>query len=173
MFASTSCCRVVGLRSGFVLCTGKALVLAWDQNALSCVQTEACHAGWSTQQVFNTCLLHGSLDERSRIAGGETHLHPRHLYPTWIWESSISPRCVHVCVLVAQSCLTLWDPMDCRPPGPSIRGILQTRVLEWVAIPFSRGSSWLRDWTQVFLHCRQMLYRLSQQGSPSVSHAAA
>ena len=50
---------------------------------------------------------------------------------------------------VAQSCPTLCDPMDCSPPGSSVHGILQARVLEWVAISFSRGSSWLRDWTQV------------------------
>ena len=42
---------------------------------------------------------------------------------------------------VAQLCLTLFDPMDCTPPGSSIHGILQARVLEWVAIAFSRGSS--------------------------------
>ena len=42
---------------------------------------------------------------------------------------------------VAQSCLTLRDPMDCSLPGPSIHGIFQARVLEWVAISFSRGSS--------------------------------
>ena len=40
---------------------------------------------------------------------------------------------------VAQSCLTLWDPVDCSPPGSSIHGILQARTLEWVAISFSRG----------------------------------
>ena len=39
---------------------------------------------------------------------------------------------------VAQSCLTLCDPMDCSPPGSSVRGIVQARVLEWVAISFSR-----------------------------------
>ena len=39
----------------------------------------------------------------------------------------------------AQSCLTLRDPMDCRPPGPSVHGILQARILEWVAMPSSRG----------------------------------
>ena len=50
---------------------------------------------------------------------------------------------------VAQSCLTLCDPMDFSPPGSSNHGILQARVLEWVAISFSRGSSWLRDQTQV------------------------
>ena len=52
-------------------------------------------------------------------------------------------------VFAAQSCLTLWDPMDCRPPGFSVHGILQARILEWVAIPFSRRSSQLRDQTQV------------------------
>ena len=44
-------------------------------------------------------------------------------------------------VKVAQSCLTLCDPMDCSPPGSSVHGILQARILEWVFIPFSRGSS--------------------------------
>ena len=52
-------------------------------------------------------------------------------------------------VLVTQSCLTLCDPMDYNPPGSSVRGILQVRTLEWVAISFSRGSSCPRDWTQV------------------------
>ena len=50
---------------------------------------------------------------------------------------------------VTQSCLTLCDPMDCGPPGSSIHRIFQARVLEWVAISFSRGSSQPRDWTQV------------------------
>ena len=52
-------------------------------------------------------------------------------------------------VLVAQSCPTFCDPMDCIPPGSSVRGILQTIILEWVSIPFSRGSSWPRNQTQV------------------------
>ena len=50
---------------------------------------------------------------------------------------------------VAQSCLTLWDPMDCSLPGFSIRGIFQARILECIAISFSRKSSQPRDWTQV------------------------
>ena len=49
----------------------------------------------------------------------------------------------------AQSCLTLCDPIDCSPPGSSIHGIFQARVLEWVAISFSRGSSKPRDRTRV------------------------
>ena len=52
-------------------------------------------------------------------------------------------------LLVAQPCLTLWDPMDCSPPGCSVHGIFQARPLEWIGIPFSRGPSWLRNWIQV------------------------
>ena len=51
--------------------------------------------------------------------------------------------------LVTQSCLTLCDPMNCRQPGSFVHGILQARILEWVAIPFSRRSSQPRDWTWV------------------------
>ena len=50
---------------------------------------------------------------------------------------------------VTQSCPTLCNPMDYSLPGSSVHGILQARVLEWVAISFSRGSSQPRDWTWV------------------------
>ena len=60
--------------------------------------------------------------------------------------------------------------MDCSPPGSSVHGILQARILEWVAIFFSRESSQPRNWTQGsnpgLLHCRQILYHLNHQGSP-------
>ena len=52
-------------------------------------------------------------------------------------------------VKVAQCCPTLCDPMDCSLPGSSAHGVLQARILDWVAIPFSRGSSQPRDQTQV------------------------
>ena len=48
-----------------------------------------------------------------------------------------------------QSCLTLCDLMDCSPSGSSVHGILQARILEWVAVSSSRGSSWPGDWTRV------------------------
>ena len=105
---------------------------------------------------------------------------------------------------VGQSC-----PTPCNPMDYTVHGILQTRILEWVAIPFSRGSSQPRDWTQIscvaggfftswatreaqeywmgrlsllqgmfltqelnrgFLNCRQILYQLSYQGSPTPSY---
>ena len=50
---------------------------------------------------------------------------------------------------VDQLCLTLCDPMDCSPPCSSIHGIFRAGVLEWVAVSFSRGSFWPRDWIQV------------------------
>ena len=50
-----------------------------------------------------------------------------------------------MCVLVIQSYLTLCDPMDCSPPGSFVLGILQARLLAWVAISFSRGSSRFTD----------------------------
>ena len=51
-------------------------------------------------------------------------------------------------MVVAQLCLTLCDPLDCSPPGSSVHGILQGKILEWVAILFSRRSSQPRDQTQ-------------------------
>ena len=61
---------------------------------------------------------------------------------------------------VAQLCLTVCASMDCSPPGSSVHGILQVRILKWVAIPFSSGSFQPRDQTQVscpgLLSCRQI-----------------
>ena len=68
--------------------------------------------------------------------------------------------CMHVKSL--QSCVTLCDSMDCSPPGSSVHGVFQVRILEWVVIPFSRGSSRPRDQAHVsFVSCigRQVLYR--------------
>ena len=60
----------------------------------------------------------------------------------------VEPCCLSMC-LVAQLCPTLWDPMDCSHQALLALGILQTRILEWVVLPSSRGSSQPRDQTQV------------------------
>ena len=65
---------------------------------------------------------------------------------------------------VAQSSPTLCSPMDCSPPGSSIHGIFQARVLEGVAVSFSRGSSRPRDRTQVSRIVGRRFYHLSHQG---------
>ena len=67
-----------------------------------------------------------------------------------IWATREAPGySVKVKVSVTQPRPALCDPMDCSPPGSSVHGILQARILEWVAISLSRGSSRLRDWTWV------------------------
>ena len=55
--------------------------------------------------------------------------------------------CVCMRMLVTQSCLTLSDPKDSSPPSSSVHDILQARILEWVAMPSSRGSSQPREQT--------------------------
>ena len=69
---------------------------------------------------------------------------------------------------VTQSCPTLWDPMGCSLPGSSVHGIFQARVLEWVAISFSKGSSQPRDRTQVSRTAGRHFYWLSYRENPSV-----
>ena len=89
-------------------------------------------------------------------------------FPVWqVIELCQFPRNQLVCGVLL--CLTLWDPMDCSPPGPSVQRILQGRILEWVAISSSKGSSWPRDQTWVsFVSCigRWVIYLLSHRGSP-------
>ena len=68
---------------------------------------------------------------------------------------------------VAQSCPTLCDPIGCSPPGFSVHGILQARILEWVAISFSRGIFPTQGSNPGLPHCRQILHHLSHQGSPT------
>ena len=68
---------------------------------------------------------------------------------------------------VTQLCQTLCDPMDCSLPSSSIHGIFQARVLEWVAISFSRVSFRPRDQTEVSHIVSKMLYHLSHQGNPT------
>ena len=55
-----------------------------------------------------------------------------------------------ICVLSHFSCVWLCDPMECSLPGFSVHGILQVRILKWVAIPSSMGSSWPKDQTHIF-----------------------
>ena len=75
-------------------------------------------------------------------------------------NSNLNAFCVCVCS-VMQSCLTVCDPMVCGPPDSSVYGIFQARILEWVAISYSRGSSPPRDQTCIScISCigRQILY---------------
>ena len=68
----------------------------------------------------------------------------------WYFVMAALPNYYAVLFLVAQSCQTLCDPVDCSPPGSSVSGILQARILEWITMPSSRGSFQPRDQTQVY-----------------------
>ena len=75
----------------------------------------------------------------------------------WIVSLGLLSRLGLIVVLVTKSCLTLCNTMDCSLPGSSVYGISQARVLEWVAVSFSRGSSRLGNQTHISFICRQIL----------------
>ena len=80
------------------------------------------------------------------------------LGPTYWWKRGVK-------VLVVQLCPILCNSMDCSPPSSSVHGVSQARILEWLAISFSRGSFWPRDWICVSFIGRQVLLLLSHQKS--------
>ena len=81
---------------------------------------------------------------------------------------------LHGCiVLVAQLCRTVNNPVDYSPPGSSVHGILQARILEWVAILFSRGSSWPRNQTLGFDSCIAGRWQITIWASRKAYAAAA
>ena len=85
-------------------------------------------------------------------------------------QTPVSLLCMHACKLL-QSCPTHCEPMDCSPPGSSVRGILQARILRWGAVPSSRGSPQLRDETLAsYISCTGMwsLYHERRLESPAL-----
>ena len=99
--------------------------------------------------LSHTCVWSSLRLALPREAGGKCP-HLQALQGKAIGDSfSIDWNSKTKCVLVTQLCPTLCDMIDCSPTGSSVQEILQARILEWVAIPFSRGSSQLRDWTWV------------------------
>ena len=94
----------------------------------------------------------------------------------YIRENVVSTACLPFLmpchVLVAQSCPTLCDPLDCSPPGSSVHGILQARTVEWGAISFSRGSSQHRDQTWVLKEHKVFLKTFLQLAKRKSMHLA-
>ena len=86
---------------------------------------------------------------REQLTEQWTVLQQPHQQSNHKYENNSELKMCCVLCLAAQSCLTLCDPMDCSPPGSSIHGILQARILEWVLISFCKGSSQTRDQTWV------------------------
>ena len=90
-----------------------------------------------------------------------------------LWQTTIS-KCM--CAKSLQSYPTLCNPMHYHPQGSSVHGILQSRILEWVAMPSFRLYSWLRDWILIsYVSCagRHVLYHESHLGSPILASVSA
>ena len=86
----------------------------------------------------------------SQLEGNNGTTFSHQLQETGSYVGLLWPRgCCCCCCLLAKSCLTLCDTVDCSPPGTSVHEMLQARILEWIAISCSRGSSRLGDPTHV------------------------
>ena len=111
---------------------------------------------WLCQRIFYSWEIHIEVVFRSK-GSACSNLH-------WCKkEKKRTRRACIVAVLVAKSCLTLLRPHGCLS-GSSVHWISEARILEWVAISFSRGSSWPRDQTWVFCIGRQTLYHWATRG---------
>ena len=115
------------------------------------------------KRAFDKCQLVFLLFSVSLIKHPLTRPRAEHIYTNYFISSSQQPYRA-VCMLVTQLCPTVCDPMDYSLPGSSVYGILQARILEWIAILFSRGSSRPRDWTQVsFIASRFFTIRVTRE----------
>ena len=154
-------CRCVGLFLSFLFCSIDPYV--WF-----------CVCVWHSPTILITvalwyCLISGRVMPPAlffflRIALAILGLLWFHINSRVICSTSVKnvmSNLLSVYVLVTQSCPALCYPMDCSPPSSSVHEILQVRLLEWVAISSSRGSSWPRDQTCVsYVSCigRRILY---------------
>ena len=133
---------------------------------------------WPSQQSAVNMTF--TLKKETEVQGGENNGLTSYLARDWTRTQTqiclcLKTRvCVCVCVCVcthacALLCPTLCNPMVCSPPSSSVYGIFQARILEWVAIFFSRASSWPRDWNYVScISCigRWILCQQCHLGSP-------
>ena len=114
--------------------------LSWGTQDL---WSSSCHARHFSCSMWDLVLLSG-IEPWPPALGAQSlsHWGTREVPPKVLFE-------ICLCAKSLQSCLTLCDPMDCSPPGSSVHGVLQARILEWVSMPYSRGPSRLRDQTWV------------------------
>ena len=118
---------------------------------LSPALLQDCSAGSLANLRCPACNTSAALPlpEPSVEAQSKSHLTFQVSATAHTGATGLLPMPLSVCVSAPQSCPTLCDPMDSSPPGSSVHGILQARIREWIAMPFSRGSSRPRDRTHI------------------------
>ena len=136
-----------------------ALNLDWQSvshmviHMFQCYYLKSSHPHLFNRRVLSTYYKQSSLNISGGLVSGHLLLSPEDtqvLYIKWMHPQIWKAECIHIraCVMLVlvhakllHSCLNLWNSMDGSPPGSSVHGILQARILEWVAMPSSRGSS--------------------------------
>ena len=129
---------------------------------------------WVQSLVWEDSICYGATkpvphNRRSHPNDNPTHCNEEEPLLTTARESPLATTKIRAC-LIAQLGLTLCNPVDCSPPGSSVHGILPARILEWVAIFYSRGfflTQGSNPHISCLLYYRQILYQLSYQGSPT------
>ena len=155
--------QTCGCQGRGVLGEGLGLADADYYMSLFVVYTKLCLTLWDSMDWVDTspaCLLLGR----------------QILYHWATWQTKL----LYMYAKSLQSSQTLCDPMDCSLPGSYVQGIPQVRILEWVTMPSSRGSSWFRDWTaspelvgrffttSITWEAQIIIYRRDKQQGPTV-----
>ena len=155
------------------LCSSLSILLGWPKCfSVKCqnVMEQPKWTFWPTQYLIPGFVCSHFFEVSSQNFGSLCHGYSPVIIPstfsTW-WKF------IHVCTcLFAHLCPTLGDSMDCSPPGSSVHGILQARILEWVAMPFSRGIFLTQGSNPCLLNCRWILHHWAM-GKPFSIHKTA
>ena len=141
---------VAHFSSGLLYCWNSEHILRWCQKCSVLTGTTKLAWGFVSGKRFFTYLW-----VWSKMHGCSLPVVP----PPPLWQLKTPRLCV-----CAQSCWTLCEPMNCSAPGSSVHGISQARILQWVAMSLSRGSSQSRDWSCISCIGRQILcYRATRE----------
>ena len=120
---------------------------SWNSNVVIGLSPAFCVSNLQWEII---CTVSKGLVIKAVIMKGSCTLH---FYQSCHSLTAVILPELRVHARLIQLCSTLCDPMDCSPPGSSVHGILRTRILQWVYISSSRGSSWPRDQACVSISC--------------------
>ena len=147
-WSSSSRWKNIQLSNIHLLNDPQALLNKSKTELLSYPDEKSCLDGFFCLLLKSSSWASGYRAISSRYISSSLHASPSPL-PPLLFRTPRSP----VCMCYAQPCPTLYNPMDRSPPGSSDRGIILQTILEWVAISYSRGSSWPWDQSHILRVC--------------------